>query len=273
MVVCAAISEERIQRFQEQVFTFSQAHGRSLPWRETTDPYRILVSEVMLQQTQVSRVIPFYEHWIEAWPSVAALADASRASVLRAWMGLGYNSRGVNLHRAAGVIVERFAGDVLEAMRQYAEVPGVGRYTAQAVRIFAANEDLVTVDTNIRRILRAEFSLADATPDRDLWDLAVRCLPRGRSREWHNALMDYGALLVTARRTGIAPRTRQSRFEGSDRQVRARLLRLLLQSPASAVTLAEKTATSKKRIRRILGKMSEEGLVVSNGGVYRILEK
>lgn len=267
------VSEELVQGFQERVLGFYRQHRRSLPWRETTDPYRILVSEVMLQQTQVARVVSYYVRWVQAWPAVGALAAASREAVLRAWMGLGYNSRGVNLHRAAGVIVERFDGDVLEAMRNYHAVPGVGRYTASAVRIFAANEDLVTVDTNIRRILVAEFEVPESASDHELWDLASRCLPRGRSREWHNALMDYGALVVTARRTGIAPRTRQSRFKGSDRQMRAQLLRLLLQSPASAVVLAEKAGTPVRRAQEILKKMADEGIIECRRGVYRVNEE
>ena len=188
------ISPERIQGFQKKVFSFYKKYGRELPWRKTTDPYKILTSELMLQQTQVNRVIPYYEEWIARWPTVGTLASASRAEVLSAWMGLGYNTRAVNLHKAVQKIVTEFDGDVVEAMRQYKEIPGVGRYTSQAVQIFSTNADLVTVDTNIRRIFISEFHLSEDISDRELWEFAETCLPRGKSREWHNALMDYGAL-------------------------------------------------------------------------------
>jgi A/G-specific adenine glycosylase len=185
-------------------------------------------------------------------------------------MGLGYNRRAVNLHRAAGIIQERFAGDVLEAMRHFEEVPGVGRYTAQAVRIFASNEDIVTVDTNIRRILLAEFTLPSDTTDRVLWDLALRCLPTGRSRGWHNALMDYGALHETARRTKISPKARQSRFEGSTRQLRARVLRLLLDAPRTAAELQPLLRCNTVALLEVLSRMCREGILTCEGARYAV---
>jgi A/G-specific adenine glycosylase len=266
----SSISQQQIHRFQERVFTFYAEHGRLLPWRQTTDPYQILVSEVMLQQTQVSRVLSYYESWIQTWPTIDTLAQANRQDVLRAWMGLGYNRRAVNLHRAAQVISERFQGDVLAAMRQYSEIPGVGEYTAQAVRIFSANEDLVTVDTNIRRILIAEFQFPQTISKHDLWKLAEQCLPNGRSREWHNALMDYGALLITARQTGIAPLTRQTRFEGSSRQIRAKILKTLLEKPTTLSSLACICQMPEQHLTPILTKMCQEGLLTSDEDEYRV---
>jgi A/G-specific adenine glycosylase len=264
------ISQARLQRFQQRVITFYKEQGRVLPWRQTIDPYKILVSEVMLQQTQVSRVIPFYEKWIETWPTVQSLANASRPEVLRAWMGLGYNRRAMNLHRAAGIIQGRFAGDVLEAMRHFDEVPGVGRYTAQAVRIFASNENIVTVDTNIRRIFLVEFALPSDTKERVLWDLAARCLPKERSRDWHNALMDYGALHETARRTKISPLTRQSRFEGSTRQLRARVLRLLLDAPRTIGELQPLLRCNKGTLSEVLSRMCKDGILTYEGTRYAV---
>jgi len=192
-------------------------HGRDLPWRRTRDPYAILVSEVMLQQTQVERVIPRYLEWLDRWPTAEVLASATPAEVIRAWQGLGYNRRGLNLHRAAQHIAARGWPDDLT------ELPGVGPYTAAAVANFAFGNSVVPVDTNVRRVQERtghEFSSASA-----------------------QALMDLGATVCLARipRCGICPLAdgcpshgrryeplrKQGRFEGSFRQRRARTLRLV----------------------------------------------
>ena len=222
------ILSAKIRKFQEKVFAFYRQRGRDLPWRRTTDPYHILVSEIMLQQTQVERVIPFYERWLGCWNTVDALAGASLQEVLGQWMGLGYNNRARRLLETAKRIRDDYNGDVLAACREYRYLPGVGEYTSRAVRIFAANENLAAVDTNIRRILMAEFSLENPSTA-DLRALAERCLPTGRSRDWHNALMDYGALYLTAAKSGISPASKQGKFAGSVRQLRAEILRELLQ--------------------------------------------
>jgi len=265
-------SAERIQEFQKKVFSFYQKNKRDLPWRKTTDPYKILLSELMLQQTQVNRVILYYEKWIARWPDIHALASASLAEVLQAWMGLGYNTRAINLHKAARKIVIEFDSNVLEAMKQYKEIPGVGRYTSQAVQIFSTNADLVTIDTNIRRIFIKEFHLPEEVSDKELWRLAEKCLPKGRSREWHNALMDYGALHLTSQKTGIKPKTQQSRFEGSDRQIRARILRCLLNDTMSLSELKKTFRIEQKRLRRILDKMVTEKIIVNNNNSYQLNE-
>jgi A/G-specific adenine glycosylase len=265
-------SAERIQEFQKNVFYFYQKNKRDLPWRKTTDPYKILLSELMLQQTQVNRVILYYEKWIARWPDIHALASASLAEVLQAWMGLGYNTRAINLHKAARKIVIEFDSNVLEAMKQYKEIPGVGRYTSQAVQIFSTNADLVTIDTNIRRIFIKEFHLPKEVSDKELWRLAEQCLPKGKSRKWHNALMDYGALFLTAQKTGIKPKTQQSRFEGSDRQIRARILRCLLNDTMSLSELKKTFRIEQKRLRRILDKMVTEKIIVNKNNSYQLNE-
>lgn len=269
-------SENEVAAFQGKVLSFYAERGRDLPWRHTTDPYCILLSEVMLQQTQVDRVIEYYTRWLRLWPTARDLAAAPRSSVLEEWMGLGYNNRAVRLHEACKAICARFRCDVLEAMHHYKELPGIGPYTASAVRIFSANEDIVTVDTNIRRILIHEFGLVEKTADRELWQVAERCFPRGRSCEWHNALMDYGALHLTSRRTGIKPKTRQSRFEGSDRQVRARILRFLLTDagrktyPAEALAEASGSRMGKERLAALLDSMARDGLLSRGKRGYRL---
>jgi A/G-specific adenine glycosylase len=202
---------------EELLIGWFREHGRDLPWRRTSDPYSILVAEVMLQQTQVERVIPRYDAWLERWPTVTALAGASVAEVIREWQGLGYNRRGLSLHRAAQLVAEHGWPEDLTVL------PGVGPYTAAAIANFAYGRDVLPVDTNVARVqgrTGRDFSAASA-----------------------QALMDLGATICLARiprcgrcplATGCPSRGRryeplrkQSRFEGSFRQRRARTLRLV----------------------------------------------
>jgi A/G-specific adenine glycosylase len=259
-----------LKKFQKKIFQFYHNNKRDLPWRKTTDPYKILLSEFMLQQTQVSRVIGYYQKWIAQWPSISDLAHASRKEVLQSWMGLGYNSRAIYLHKSAKIIMDEYSGDILKAIKNYQMLPGIGPYTSQAVQIFALNEDIITVDTNIRRIYLYEFQLPNDTPDKDLWQLAHRCLPLGRSREWHNALMDYGAEYLTSRKTGISPRTRQSKFEGSDRQMRAKILQRLLKKSVTKQDIQNMLGIEEKRLQHILNKMIKEKLIIRKNHKYAL---
>jgi A/G-specific adenine glycosylase len=205
----------------QRLLAWFRREGRDLPWRHTRDPYAILVSEVMLQQTQVERVVPRYLRWLERWSSAAALASARRADVIREWQGLGYNRRAVNLHRAAQhVAAYGWPGDLTE-------LPGVGAYTAAAIRNFAFGEAVLPVDTNVRRV--QERTGASFGP------------------ECAQALFDLGATICLARvpRCGICPLAancpsrgrryeplrKQSRFEGSFRQRRAAALRAVADGP------------------------------------------
>ncbi len=221
----------KIAVFQEEVLAWFAKHGRDLPWRRTSDPYKIMVSEIMLQQTQVDRVIPKYHAFLEKFPDLQSLASGSSADVLRLWSGLGYNSRALRLQRAVQMIVKVYEGKFPAHVDALLKLPGIGPYTARSVLIFAFNKDLATVDTNIRRILVHEFSdfgVNEETGDKELFVLAEECLPYGRSREWHNALMDYGSAVLTSRRTGIGARTKQSKFKGSRRWFRGDLLKRLV---------------------------------------------
>ncbi len=224
--------------------------GRDLPWRGTRDPYAILVSEVMLQQTQVERVIPRYLEWLDRWPTPAALAASSPADVIRAWQGLGYNRRGLNLHRAACVIAEQGWPDELT------DLPGVGPYTAAAIRNQAFGEPVLPVDTNVARIqertghtfgpdaLQALFDLGATVclarvPRCEACPLADGCPSRGRRYE---------------------PLRKQSRFEGSFRQRRALLLREIAAEPRPLETLDREAVDSLLR----------DGLVEQSGRLVRL---
>jgi A/G-specific adenine glycosylase len=199
-------------------------HLRSLPWRETRDPYAILVSEVMLQQTQVGRVVPRYVRFLARWPTAEALAAASPGEVILEWQGLGYNRRAVNLHRAARAIAERGWPEELT------ELPGVGRYTAAAIANFAFGRDVLPVDTNVRRVQERTGERFDASCAQALFDLgATICLAR---------VPRCGvcplAGLCPSRGRRYEPLRRQSRFEGSFRQRRARALRAIAAGETTA---------------------------------------
>ena len=235
---------------EKRLLAWYSVAGRDLPWRHTRDPYAILVSEVMLQQTQVERVIPRYTRWLERWPTAEALAAAPRADVIREWQGLGYNRRAVNLHRAGERIAESGWPDDLT------ELPGVGRYTADAVARFAHEDDVLPVDTNVRRVLertRGHFGPVSA-----------------------DALMDLGATVCVARvpRCGSCPladecpsrgmryqaRRRQGTFEGSFRQRRATILRLVAEEARPAAELDEDAVAA----------LARDGLVRLDGDRVRL---
>ena len=183
------------------VLGWFDSSARSMPWRGISDPYAILVAEVMLQQTQVDRVVPFYRAFLARFPTLEALAGASRAQVIRAWGGLGYNRRAVNLQRAAQMAVERFGGRLPDDEESLRSLPGVGRYTAAAVACFAHGAQVSVVDTNVRRVLGRFFFGHDWAQrnEREMLALAEAALPHGRAWEWNQALMDLGSSLCPAR--------------------------------------------------------------------------
>jgi A/G-specific adenine glycosylase len=212
---------------QDAVLTWYRNGERELPWRKTHDPYAILVSEVMLQQTQVARVEPRWREWMERWPTVESLARASPAEVIAAWSGLGYNRRAVSLHRCAQAVVE--LGGFPSEPAELEKLPGIGPYTAAAVACFAFGAQIAAPDTNANRVLERLFGTADIPP------------PPGQAYDWNQALFDLGREICIARKPRCercpvraecpsrgrtyAPLRKQSRFEGSFRQRRSRLLR------------------------------------------------
>ncbi len=206
---------------QKLLLAWFSENGRDLPWRRTHDPYAILVSEVMLQQTQVARVVPRYLEWLDRWPSVEALAAASAADTIRGWQGLGYNRRALNLHRAARVVADRGWPDDLT------ELPGVGPYTAAAIANFAFGRPVLPLDVNASRVLERSGGAFGPEAAQALFDLgATVCLAR---------VPRCGACPLAAgcpsRGRTYEPARRQGRFEGSFRQRRARTLRLVAAAP------------------------------------------
>ncbi len=185
---------------QASLLAWFAAHARDLPWRHTRDPYRILVAEVMLQQTQVERVVPKYLAFLACFPSLAALADAPTAEVIRSWAGLGYNRRAVNLQRTAQTIMREYGGSFPQAVNELRRLPGIGPYTAGAIACFAFEQDVAFLDTNIRRVVLRCLAdpSASAPSDRELLALAHTLVPAGQGWAWNQALMELGALLCTA---------------------------------------------------------------------------
>ena len=194
------IAEEAVAEVQAALLSWFDATGRRLPWRETGDGYAILVSEVMLQQTQVDRVIPVYHAFLRRFPTFESLADAPAGEVIRAWAGMGYNRRALNLQRAAQAVVERHGGALPTDPKALRSLPGVGEYTANALACFAQGRQVAVVDTNVRRVLGRVFHWPSTPLDREVAETAERVLPEGKAWAWNQALMDLGATVCTSRR-------------------------------------------------------------------------
>jgi A/G-specific adenine glycosylase len=257
------ISHQKVTAFRRKILAFYRQHGRSLPFRETRDPYAITVAELMLQQTQVERVVDKYQRWLRRWPTWEALAHASRQELLEAWSGLGYNRRAIYLGQMACQIVERFGGKTPSSPAVLKTLPGIGDYTANAIAIFAFNSPCVTIDTNIRKVLVHEFGLDPNTPRSDLEELARRLLPPRRARDWHNALMDYARVALRKDLDYIAPLTTQNRFEGSRRQIRGAIVRALTTAKRVSISkIAAQTARSVDDVREAALTLQKDGLVV-----------
>ncbi|MBV9791854.1 MAG: A/G-specific adenine glycosylase [Chloroflexi bacterium] len=193
---------EQLARIQQHLIDWFEANGRDLPWRRTRDPYRVLVSEIMLQQTQVDRVKPKYAAFLEQFPSLEALAAATPGDVIRAWAGLGYNRRALNLQRTAQAVINDHEGRFPETPEALRNLPGIGPYTAGAVACFAFERDVAFMDTNIRRVVQRLFVGPDDTgaSDRELIRIAEAAVPQGRGWIWNQAIMELGALICTASR-------------------------------------------------------------------------
>jgi A/G-specific adenine glycosylase len=196
-----AVTPRRRRAFQRRLLAWYRRAGRPLPWRRTRNPYHILVSEIMLQQTQVPRVIPKYREWLRRYPSIEALARAGTREVREAWYPLGYNARPLRLREIARAAVRRHGGRLPQTRDALLAFKGIGRYTAGALLSFAFGQDAPILDTNVRRVLRRVFAGDRARPsERALWTLSADVLPPGLAYEFNQGLMDLGAMVCTARR-------------------------------------------------------------------------
>jgi A/G-specific adenine glycosylase len=281
---------------ERAVLAWGEAHLRDLPWRRTRDPWAILVSEVMAQQTGVDRVVPYYRRFLYRFPTPAACAAAPLGEVLRLWTGLGYNRRAVNLHRCARAVVDHHGGALPPDLAALRALPGVGSYTARAVLAFAFERDVGVIDTNVGRVL-ARWAGRPLRPA-DAQAQADALVPPGRAWAWNQAVMELGGAVCLRRRPRCAScpvrrscawaaagltapdpadgsagvGTGQPRFEGSDRQGRGRLVEALCRGPVALVDLATVMGwrDDPARADRIAAGLLDHGLAVREGAVLRL---
>lgn len=266
-----------VRGFQQTVWDYYRAHGRhDLPWRQagadgSFDGYAVLVSEIMLQQTQVPRVVPKFQDFIRRFPTCKALAAAPLADVLVAWNGLGYNRRAKFLWQAAGMVVQDFDVQLPDNLADLVRLPGVGPNTAGALLAYTYNRPVVFVETNIRTVfLHHFFAGQQQVSDKAIADMVAQTLP-DNSREWYWALMDYGTHLkqtIGNLNTLSKHYTKQSVFAGSRRQIRGQVLRLLAAKPISISTL--RTHIADERLPAVLDDLVREGLIHREDNRYKL---
>lgn len=281
------VSPERLEEFSATVWERGRELYRDLPWHDTHDPYAILLSEVMLQQTQVSRVMGRWEQWLETFPTIADLASAPLPPVLELWQGMGYNRRALNLKRCAEEVVAMHDGVVPSDKKALLALPGIGPSTSAGVRVFAFRQPDMYLETNVRAVFIHElFPGRESVADKELVSLVEATCPQdARVRAWYYALLDYGAYL---KKTMPNPTrrskhyTRQSKFEGSHRQKRAYLLRRVIDDALSTEDLARDLAQSERasgrqepsveEVRAILDELEREGFVMRRGDAWLCAE-
>jgi A/G-specific adenine glycosylase len=271
----AELSAETICLFQDKVYSYFQEHGRAFPWRSTDDPYCILVSEIMLQQTQTERVAARYERFIERFPNFSTLAAAPLKEILSAWQGLGYNRRTLNLKKTAGLVLSTLQGRLPSDPKALMNLPGIGKTTACAICAFAFDMPTVFIETNIRTVfIHHFFSDRNGVTDSEIYPLVEKTLDRRAPRMWYYALMDYGVMLKKrfknlGRRS--AHYSKQSPFKGSDRQIRSLILKTLIAHPGMLESdLVITMDKSPDRVTLILDRLHKEGFIEKTDGQLKI---
>jgi len=266
LFLCSDSPGNGIVEFQQMVLSYYFKNGRNMPWRETTDPYHILVSEIMLQQTQVERVLKKFPEFISIFPDFGALAAAPLADILAVWQGMGYNRRAIALQKCAILVMKDYQGHLPDNVETLETFPGIGRATAGSIAAFAFNMPVVFIETNIRRVFIHFFFPGSATVgDAEILPLVEQTVYRKNPRVWYWALMDLGTAL---KKTVPNPNrrsvhySRQSPFEGSDRKIRGLILKLLLkQQFLEEVEIIGCIAEDPHRVQRMLGALEEEGFI------------
>jgi len=276
------LAKPKIQKFQKEIYRYYKAHRRNFAWRPPSlklrkgkaDPYHVLVSEVMLQQTQTSRVEKKYPLFVKQFPSVQTLAGASPSAVLGAWSGLGYNRRATFLKRAAEIICEHFDGKVPASYEALRQLPGVGHNTAGAVLAFAFNIAVPFIETNVRSVfIHHFFSKKKRVSDKIILPYVRLTLDPGNARDWYYALMDYGAMLKEkysnpSRKS--AHHQKQSRFEGSHRQLRGMILKTLLVKPRTQKQLESVVSKNASEIKTTLTELTREKFIEKYQHIWRV---
>ena len=225
------LTADQILEFQKKVYDYYNKNRRDFAWRNDITEYKVFISEVMLQQTQTSRVIFKFEQWIQRFPTLESVAIATQHEILSTWQGLGYNRRGINLARAAQMILQEFHGKLPRDLENLQKLPGIGPNTAGSISAFAFNLPVVFIETNIRTVFLYEFFKdQESVSDKEILNLVKQTLDYKNSRDWYYALMDYGVYLKKELKVNNKKSkhyTKQSKFEGSKRQVRGSIIRIL----------------------------------------------
>lgn len=256
------------QEFQETVWWHYQQNKRDMPWRENTNPYYVLVSEIMLQQTQVDRVKPKFEAFIAQFPSVQALSNAKLSDVLKLWSGLGYNRRAKFLWQAAQKIKKDFSGEIPKTFEELIILPGVGKNTAGAILVYSFNQPVIFIETNIRTVYFHYFfaDSAETVSDVELSELIGTTMDKENPREWYWALMDYGTFLKKqygGRLSQSKHYKKQTPLKGSLREMRGKILKALIDEKLTENELREKVAAD-ERFKLALKSLEKESIVTIN---------
>lgn len=269
------LSKDKILSFQKFIWDFYKTYGRSFAWRNVESPYYVVISEVMLQQTQTYRVEPKFDQFIEVFPDFATLAAAPLRTVLGVWQGLGYNRRGKYLHEVAQKVMSEFAGKLPNDPAILVTFPGIGKATAASICAFAFNVPTLFIETNIRAVyIHSFFNKRTDVHDKELLPLIEQTLDHENPREWYYALMDYGVWL---KKTLPNPsrkskhHVKQSKFEGSDRQIRGMIIKLLTEKVSvQKVDLINTVPREQKRVETILSQLVAEKLINEHKEYYSI---
>ena len=261
--------------FKDQIYSYYIEHKRSFAWRETSDPYKIVVSEIMLQQTQTDRVKSKYETFIQTFPTIEDLAQAPLAAIIAAWQGLGYNRRAQALQLLAQRVMSEYGGKIPDAPEELVKFKGIGPATAASICAFAFNKPTVFIETNIRAVfIHCHFPTRTDVADAEILPLVAETVDKENPREWYYALMDYGVMLKKLHKNPSrksAHYTTQSKFEGSDRQVRGLILKLLTQFPRlSENFFFDEVPREPEKIKSILGDLEKEGFIKHTQGMYQL---
>lgn len=257
------MNSAKLTSFKKIVWDYYRKYGRDLAWRNIKDPYRIVVSEIMLQQTQVERVSRMYSLFIKKFPSFKALARAPVSRVLLGWQGLGYNRRALNLQKLAQIVTEKYKGKLPETVEELDALPGIGKGTAGSLSAFVFNKPVPFIETNIRRVfLHHFFPGKKSVHDGGILKLVEKTVDKKNPREWYYALMDYGSHLgkkVENPNRRSKHYSKQSKFEGSNRQLRGRILKATLVGASQGEL--EHLAGSKAKLARVRGELEREGFL------------
>ncbi|HET9946775.1 MAG TPA: hypothetical protein VFQ63_01815 [Patescibacteria group bacterium] len=267
------LSPQQISQFQQEILKWYKAHQRDLPWRRDRDAYHILISEVMLQQTQVGRVIPKYEAWLGRFPTIESLSQASVAEVLTYWSGLGYNRRAVFLQRFAKEVVEKYGGEIPQDKKTLKSLPGIGEYTALAILCFAYNHQVAVIDTNIRKVIATHFFEGVLPEEKIIERVAFKLLPKNKAYEWNQALMDYSSAVLKEKKIPIP---KQSHFLTSNRYVRGTIMKFLVHHQIATQEDLEKEFAKGKvevslaKLQLNIDALCKEGMIIKKQKLFML---